>query len=92
MSAISAADFTLYNDKILGAVNRSVDHRLRGPGDRRPDLPAHLLADGDGAATTGTITNTIAGDPANHLTFTQVGTSMSAAIVTGAYRHGRLGP
>ena len=37
------------------------------------------------AATTGTTTTTIAGDPANHLTFTQVGTSMSAAIVTGAY-------
>ena len=36
-------------------------------------------------ATQTTTTNTIAGDPLNHLTFTQVGTSMSAAVVTGAY-------
>src|SRR5262249_52910095 len=33
---------------------------------------------------TGT-TNTTAGSPTDHLTFTQVGTSMSASIVTGAY-------
>ena len=36
-------------------------------------------------ATQTTTTNTIAGDPLNHLTFTQVGTSMSTAVVTGAY-------
>ena len=32
-----------------------------------------------------TTTSTTAGSPTDHLTFTQVGTSMSAAIVTGAY-------
>ena len=35
--------------------------------------------------TTSTTDTSAAGDPNDHLTFSQVGTSMSAAIVTGAY-------
>src|SRR5207248_2108938 len=39
-----------------------------------------------GVTTTGTTTTTsTAANPLNHLTFTEVGTSLSSAIVTGSY-------
>ena len=47
VAAFTAADFNQYNDRILAAANRSVDHRLRGTCDRRPDVPPHLLGHDD---------------------------------------------
>jgi hypothetical protein len=72
----------MYNDRIPGAVNRSVGTDFAAPAIDVPTFRRTFSI----ANTTGTTTNTsAAGDPADHLTFTQVGTSMSAAIVTGAY-------
>ncbi len=54
--------------------------RLRGPALNVPTFRRQFLNTTSSTTTTGT-TSTVT----NHLTFTQVGTSMSAAIVTGAY-------
>ncbi|HKM52940.1 MAG TPA: S8 family serine peptidase, partial [Isosphaeraceae bacterium] len=83
VTAITAADLLQYNDRILGAVNRSVTTDFAAPA---IDVPTFRRRFSLTTTSGGTSTNSSgAGDPANHLTFSQVGTSMSSAIVTGAY-------
>jgi hypothetical protein len=76
------ADFTMWNDRIPGAVNRSVGTDFAAPA---IDVPTFRRTFSITSTTTGTTNTSAAGDPADHLTFTQVGTSMSDGIVTGSY-------
>ncbi|WP_165227215.1 hypothetical protein [Aquisphaera insulae] len=82
VAAIAAADFTLYSDRILGSMNRSVATDFAAPAIDVPTFRRTFSLIGSSGTTT---TSSGAGDPNNHLTFTQVGTSMSSAIVTGSY-------
>ena len=83
VNTIAAGDLLMYNDRILAAVNRSATTDFAAPA---IDVPTFRRTFSIPTTTTGTTTNTsAAGDPNNHLTFSQVGTSMSSAIVTGAY-------
>lgn len=78
----TAADFIQYNDRITAAANRSAATDFGAPAIDVPTFRRTFSL----VTTTGTTTNTsAAGDPNNHMTFSQVGTSMSSAIVTGAY-------
>jgi hypothetical protein len=72
----------MYNDRITAAANRSSTTDFAAPAIDVPTFRRTFSL--TGTTTTGTSTSA-AGDPLNHLTFTQVGTSMSSAIVTGAY-------
>ena len=71
----------MYNDRITGAANRSPTTDFAAPA---IDVPTFRRTFSLVNVSTGTSTSA-AGDPNNHLTFSQVGTSMSSAIVTGAY-------
>ncbi len=75
---LTAGNSILYANRILGSVNRSNTTDFAAPADNVPTFRRTFTV------PTGTTTTT-AGSPTDHLTFTQVGTSMSAAIVTGAY-------
>ena len=77
----TAADFTMYNDRITGAANRSPTTDFAAPA---IDVPTFRRTFSLVSVPSGTSTS-VAGDPNDHLTFSQVGTSMSSAIVTGAY-------
>lgn len=77
--AFAAGDLDIYNDRIPGSVNRGVTTDFAAPAIDVPTFRRRfniLLEDQD---------DTTAGDPDNHLTFTQVGTSMSTGILAGAY-------
>ena len=83
VTSISSADLLQYNDRILGSVNRSVTTDFAAPA---IDVPTFRRRFSLITTSGGTSTNSSGvGDPANHMTFSQVGTSMSSAIVTGAY-------
>ena len=75
---LAAGDFTLYANRIAAGVNRSDTTDFAAPAFNVPTFRRTFTV------PTGT-TSTTAGSPTDHLTFTQVGTSMSASIVTGAY-------
>ena len=77
-SSSRRATMVLYANRVLGSVNRSNTTDFAAPAENVPTFRRTF------AVPTGT-TNTTAGSPTDHLTFTQVGTSMSAAIVTGSY-------
>ena len=81
VATYTAADILQYNDRITGAANRSPTTDFAAPA---IDVPTFRRTFSLTNTTTGTSTSA-AGDPNDHLTFTQVGTSMSAAIVTGSY-------
>ena len=81
VATYTAADILMYNDRITGAANRSPTTDFAAPA---IDVPTFRRTFSLVNTTTGTSTSA-AGDPNNHLTFSQVGTSMSSAIVTGAY-------
>ncbi len=81
VATYTAADILQYNDRITGAANRSATTDFAAPA---IDVPTFRRTFSLTNTTTGTSTSA-AGDPNNHLTFTQVGTSMSSAIVTGSY-------
>ncbi len=86
VTAFAAADFNIYNDRITAAANRSTTTDFAAPAIDVPTFRRTFSLTGVTATGgTGATSTSAAGDPANHLTFTQVGTSMSAAIVTGAY-------
>ena len=71
----------MYNDRITGAANRSPTTDFAAPA---IDVPTFRRTFSLVSVPSGTSTSA-AGDPNDHLTFSQVGTSMSSAIVTGAY-------
>jgi len=71
----------MYANRITGAANRSAATDFAAPA---IDVPTFRRTFSLVNVTTGTSTSA-AGDPNDHLTFSQVGTSMSSAIVTGAY-------
>ncbi len=71
----------MYANRITGAANRSATTDFAAPA---IDVPTFRRTFSLVNTTTGTSTSA-AGDPNDHLTFSQVGTSMSSAIVTGAY-------
>ena len=71
----------MYNDRITGAANRSATTDFAAPA---IDVPTFRRTFSLVSVPSGTSTSA-AGDPNDHLTFSQVGTSMSSAIVTGAY-------
>ena len=71
-------DFVQYANRINAAANRSDTTDFAAPDVNVPTFRRTFTL------PTGT-TNTTAGSPTDHNTFTQVGTSMSAAIVTGSY-------
>ncbi len=73
-----SGDFVQYANRIGAAVNRSNTTDFAAPDVNVPTFRRTFTL------PTGT-TSTTAGSPTDHLTFTQVGTSMSAAIVTGSY-------
>jgi hypothetical protein len=77
----TAADTLMYANRITGAANRSAATDFAAPA---IDVPTFRRTFSLVNTTTGTSTSA-AGDPNDHLTFSQVGTSMSSAIVTGAY-------
>ena len=77
----TAADTLMYNDRITGAANRSATTDFAAPA---IDVPTFRRTFSLVNVPSGTSTSA-AGDPNDHLTFSQVGTSMSSAIVTGAY-------
>ena len=77
----TAADTLMYANRITGAANRSATTDFAAPA---IDVPTFRRTFSLVNVPTGTSTSA-AGDPNDHLTFSQVGTSMSAAIVTGAY-------
>jgi len=78
-NTLAAADFVIYANKISAGVNRSNTTDFAAPAYNVPTFRRTF------ALPTTTTAATTAGSPTDHLTFTQVGTSMSAAIVTGAY-------
>ena len=84
---LAAADFTIWVDRIPGAVNTSPDDRLHRAGlqypDLQPDFRGRDFQLDDDRLPAGR--EPIPSGIVNPLTFTEVGTSMSAAIVTGAY-------
>ncbi len=73
-----SGDFVQYANRINAAANRSDTTDFAAPDVNVPTFRRTFTL------PTGT-TSTTAGSPTDHNTFTQVGTSMSAAIVTGAY-------
>ncbi|MGO9814490.1 MAG: hypothetical protein ACLP53_27480, partial [Isosphaeraceae bacterium] len=77
----TAADTLMYANRITGAANRSPTTDFAAPA---IDVPTFRRTFSLVNTSTGTSTSA-AGDPNDHLTFSQVGTSMSSAIVTGAY-------
>jgi hypothetical protein len=74
-----AANFTQYANRIVASANRSITTDFAAPAVNVPTFRRTF------STSTTTSTTTTAGSPTDHLSFTQVGTSMSAAIVTGAY-------
>jgi len=77
---LAAADFTIYANRISAGVNRSTTTDFAAPAYNVPTFRRTFAA-----PTTTATTGSSANSPTDHLTFGQVGTSMSAAIVTGAY-------
>ena len=77
---LAAGDFTIYANRIVGSTNRSNVTDFAAPALNVPTFRRETVS-ASSATTSGTSTSNVA----DHLTFTQVGTSMSAAIVTGAY-------
>ncbi len=75
---LASGDFELYANRITASANRSDATDFAAPAYNVPTFRRTFTL------PTGS-TNTTAGSPTDHLTFTQVGTSMSAAIVTGSY-------
>ena len=75
---LAAGDFTIYANRISAGVNRSNTTDFAAPAYNVPTFRRTF------SSATGT-TSTSAGSPTDHLTFGQVGTSVSAAIVTGSY-------
>ncbi len=70
----------MYANRVSGGVNRNGTTDFAAPAFNVPTFRRTF------SPTTATATSSgVAGDPLDHLTFNQVGTSMSAAIVTGAY-------
>ena len=87
---LANADFAQYTDRILGSTNRSVTTDYVAPAIDVPTFRRTFAATTTttGGGTTGGGTGTAAGvpgDAANHNTDAIAGTSMSAAIVTGAF-------
>ena len=80
-NTLAAADFVIYANRISAGVNRSNTTDFAAPAYNVPTFRRTFAL----PTTTTTTTNTTAGSPTDHLTFNQVGTSMSEAIVTGAY-------
>ncbi len=78
-NTLAAADFVIYANRISAGVNRSNTTDFAAPAYNVPTFRRTF------ALPTTSTTNTTAGSPTDHLTFNQVGTSMSEAIVTGAY-------
>ncbi len=78
---LSAADFEIYANRILGSDNRSNVTDFSAPAINVPTFRREFATSIASSTTAGTA----ATNPTNHLTFNQVGTSMSAAIVTGSY-------
>lgn len=90
VNAFAASDFTIWSDRIPGAVNRGITTDFAAPSIDVPTFRRRFAVGQvptSGGSTTGGSTTTAAsaGDPANHLTFDQVGTSMSTGIVTGVF-------
>ncbi len=82
---LAAADFNIWVDRIPGAVNRSPTTDFAAPAFNTPTF-SRTFSVTSSTTTTGTgSTGTNTSGIVNPLTFTQVGTSMSAAVVTGAY-------
>ena len=77
---LAAADFEIYANRIVGAANRSNVTDFAAPALNVPTFRRQFSQQFSSTTTTGT-TSTVT----NHLTFTQVGTSMAEAIVTGSY-------
>ena len=77
----TAADTLMYNDRITGAANRSATTDFAAPA---IDVPTFRRTFSLANVPTGDFDER-RGRPEDHLTFSQVGTSMSSAIVTGAY-------
>ena len=78
---LAAPDFEIYANRITGSANRSDATDFAAPALNVPTFRRRLLQQSISSATT-TGTGTTVSNP---LTFTQSGTSMSEAIVTGAY-------
>ena len=78
--SLAAADFTIYANRIVGSTNRSDATDFAAPALNVPTFRRVFLRSFSSTTTSGT-TSTVT----NSLTFTQAGTSLSAAIVTGAY-------
>ena len=78
--SLAAADFEIYANRVVGATNRSDATDFAAPALNVPTFRREFEARSSSSTTTGTGSTVT-----NHLTFTQVGTSMSDAIVTGAY-------
>ncbi|MFO0909641.1 MAG: hypothetical protein U0794_15015 [Isosphaeraceae bacterium] len=83
---LTNADFAQYSDRVLGSMNRSVTTDFAAPA---LDIPTFRRTFGTVTGTgTGTGTGNNFGstnDPNDHMTFSQGGSSLSSAIVTGAY-------
>ena len=78
---LAAADFEIYANRILGSDNRSNVTDFSAPAINVPTFRREFA----NSIASSTTSGTAATNPTNHLTFNQVGTSMSAAIVTGSY-------
>ncbi|WP_165065201.1 hypothetical protein [Paludisphaera rhizosphaerae] len=79
VTAFANSDFNIWADRIPGSVNRGITTDFAAPSIDVPTFRRRL----DTTTISGTTTTT--NDDANRLTFTQVGTSMSTGILTGAY-------
>ncbi len=79
---LSAADYEIYANRIVGAANRSDTTDFAAPALNVPTFRRQYISLTSTSSSTTSGTGTTLSNP---LTFTQVGTSMSAAIVTGAY-------
>ncbi len=85
IGALTAADLPggIFAGRILGSSNRNVTTDYAAPAIDVPTFRRRLFVT---TATSGTTTGTTPTfDPNEHLTFQNAGTSLSAAIVTGAY-------
>jgi hypothetical protein len=80
LGVLTAGNFAIYADRILAAANRSITTDYAAPALDIPTFRRTFIL-----TTAGQATGTTATDPTDHMTFTQGGTSLSSAIVTGSF-------
>jgi hypothetical protein len=92
VTALTAGDFAIFSDRLFAADNRSTTTDFAAPALNIPTFRRTFsVPSAIGTTTTnasGTTTVTVNGqtiDPTDRLTFQEGGTSLSAAIVSGAY-------